>query len=93
MNASTPAADLTRFLTLSDTAVLLGISTQRARALVRSGELPAIQIGTDGPWRVERVVLESYIEAMYEATRRASLWQQSDFATIAEPTFGERRWS
>ena len=34
-----------RFLTLSDVAEELQVSLSQVRALVRSGELPAIQIG------------------------------------------------
>jgi hypothetical protein len=55
---------------------------------VRSNELPAIRIGGGKVWRVERVVLESYIEAKYEEARRMSLWQQSDFANIPELSGG-----
>jgi excisionase family DNA binding protein len=75
---------LGRFLTLADTAEILNISAGQAYALVRSGELPAIKIGAGGHWRVERVVLETYIEAMYEESRRASLWNQSDFGNVTE---------
>lgn len=75
---------LGRFLTLAGTAEILTISASQAYDLVRSGELPAIKIGASGQWRVERAVLESYIEAKYEETRRMSLWNQSDFASIAE---------
>jgi excisionase family DNA binding protein len=82
---------LARFLTLADTAELLNITTDEAYALVRSGELPAIRIGARGVWRVERAVLESYIGAMYEATRRMGMWNQGDFANVLEPAFGERR--
>lgn len=91
MNDATPADGLGRFLTLADTAELLSISTSEALALVRSGELPAIRVGSSGKWRVERSVLESYIEAMYEETRRMSLWNQSDFASLSEPAFGQPR--
>lgn len=91
MNDATPAEGLGRFLTLADTAELLSISTSEALALVRSGELPAIKVGANGKWRVERSVLESYIEAMYEETRRMSLWNQSDFASLSEPAFGKPR--
>ena len=83
MTHSDPAG-LARFLTLADVATVLAISVHQAYALVRSGELPAIKIGASGQWRVERAVLESYIEAKYEETRRMSLWNQSDFASIAE---------
>lgn len=91
MNDATPAEGLGRFLTLADTAEVLSISTTQAYALVRSGELPAIKVGAHGQWRVERAVLESYIDAMYEQTRRMSLWNQSDFASLSEPAFGDRR--
>ena len=75
---------LGRFLTLADTAEILNVSASQAYALVRSGELPAIKIGAGGHWRVERTVLETYIEAMYEESRRMSLWNQSDFANVTE---------
>ena len=54
-----------RFLTLSEVEEVLAISARQAYALVRSGELPAIQIGGKGVWRVEAQVLEEYIEARY----------------------------
>jgi excisionase family DNA binding protein len=73
-----------RFLTIADTAEVLNISANQAYLLVRSGELPAIKIGNSGRWRVERSVLESYIEAKYEETRRLNLWNQSDYAGIPE---------
>jgi len=76
--------ELGRFLTIADTAELLNISTNQAYLLVRSGELPAIRIGGHGSWRVERTVLESFIDAKYEESRRHSLWNQSDFANVAE---------
>ena len=43
-----------RFLTLSDVAEILSVSVAQARAMVRSGELPAIQVGGRGQWRVEK---------------------------------------
>lgn len=80
----TSFASLGRFLTLADTAEILNISAGQAYTLVRSGELPAIKIGAHGQWRVERDVLEGYIAAMYEETRRMSLWQQSEHADLPE---------
>ena len=77
-----------RFLTLADTAEVLSISAAEALALVRTGELPAITLGAAGAWRVERVVLESFIEAKYEEARRISLWEQSDYANIPELSGG-----
>ncbi|SDL85555.1 hypothetical protein SAMN04487913_11613 [Arthrobacter sp. ok362] len=35
---------------------------------MRSGELPAIQIGGRGQWRVESRLLEEYISRGYEKT-------------------------
>ena len=50
-----------RFLTLSDVAEELQVSLSQVRALVRSGELPAIQIGGRNQWRIERTRFEEYI--------------------------------
>jgi len=83
-------AALGRFLTLADTADVLNISASQAYVLVRSGELPAIKVGGHGHWRVECSVLEAYIEAKYEESRRMSLWQQSDYASLSEYSFGLR---
>ena len=88
MNESDSSPSFGRFLTLADTAEILNISASQAYALVRSGELPAIKIGGHGHWRVERSVLESYIEAMYEEARRLSLWNQSDYANLPELSIG-----
>ena len=80
---------LGRFLTLADTAEVLNISASQAYALVRSGELPAIKVGSGGQWRVERDVLEGYIAGKYEENRRRNLWNQAEFADIPE-LFAER---
>lgn len=58
-----------RFLTLSDVTEALNISAAQGYALVRSGELRAIQVGSKGVWRVEASELEAYIERMYAQTR------------------------
>jgi excisionase family DNA binding protein len=55
-----------RFYLLADVAELLNITTVQARALVTSGELPAIQVGGRGVWRVEVDQLEAYIQRKYE---------------------------
>ncbi|TAM67510.1 MAG: DNA-binding protein [Microbacteriaceae bacterium] len=87
MSADNPDA-VGRFLTVADAAEILNVEAADVMALVRSGELPAIRVGTAGQWRVERAVLETYIEAMYEEARRRSLWEQSDFANIPELSGG-----
>ncbi|CAL8898655.1 DNA-binding protein [Kocuria varians] len=60
-----------RFLTLADVAEILSVSVAQARAMVRSGELPAIQVGGRGQWRVEKSKLEEYIQQGYERTEIA----------------------
>jgi excisionase family DNA binding protein len=87
MNDDSPAGGLARFLTLADVAVLLCISTRQAYGLVNSGELPAIRVGAAGHWRIDRAVLEAYIDAKYEETRRHALWNQSDFANVTAHGF------
>lgn len=67
-----------RFLTLADVTEVLNISAPQAYALVRSGELPAIQIGGRGVWRVEATELEAYIQRMYaQARSRAGASEES----------------
>jgi excisionase family DNA binding protein len=58
-----------RFLQLADVAETLSISARQAYALVHSGELPAIQVGGRGQWRVETTELENYIQRKYAETR------------------------
>lgn len=95
MSPATPDDALGRFVTLGDTAEILSITVDEALELVRSGELPAIRVGavastTGGAsmWRVEHSVLEAYIEAKYEETRRMGLWHQAEFANIPELSGG-----
>lgn len=59
-----------RFLTLADLSEQLAISMIQARALVRSGEIPAIQVGGRNQWRIEVSVLEDYIDKKYEENAR-----------------------
>ncbi|MEG9250121.1 helix-turn-helix domain-containing protein [Arthrobacter sp. Soc17.1.1.1] len=58
-----------RFLTLQRVADELNTKHNTIRALIASGELPAIQIGGRGQWRIERVKLEDYISAAYARAR------------------------
>lgn len=54
-----------RFITLEDVRDVLSISSSQAYALVRSGDLRAIQVGGRSQWRVETVELETYIQRSY----------------------------
>ncbi|MGP5715261.1 helix-turn-helix domain-containing protein [Brachybacterium tyrofermentans] len=48
----------------------LSISRAQAYALVRSGQLRAIQVGGRGQWRVSLEELDAYIHRSYEETAR-----------------------
>ncbi|MHA7209575.1 helix-turn-helix domain-containing protein [Arthrobacter sp. MDT1-65] len=54
-----------RFLTILQVADELATKDSTVRALIHRGELPAIQVGGRGQWRVERVKLEEYIADAY----------------------------
>ena len=58
-----------RFYLLADVAEQLNVTTVQVRALVKSGELPAIQVGGRGQWRIEATQLEAYIERKYAETK------------------------
>lgn len=72
-NAERKAEDVAekRFLTLADVGEVLNISSSQTYALVRSGELPAIQIGGRGQWRVESHILEEFIARAYQKSAAA----------------------
>lgn len=59
-----------RFVPLADVAETLSISATQAYALVKRGDLRAIQVGGRGQWRVEVDELEAYIERQYAETER-----------------------
>jgi excisionase family DNA binding protein len=84
------AGEVGRFLSLTDVAEVLSLTAAEVMALVRSGELPAIRLGAIGQWRVEHSVLESFIADKYEETRRMALWNEAEFADVAE-LFGDAR--
>lgn len=76
--------EIGRFLTVADAAELLAVDVATVDELIRSGELPAIRVGSSGPWRVERTQLEVWIDEQYEQTRRHALWNQGEFANVTE---------
>lgn len=88
MDVTYDESHLGRFLTVADTAEVLNVTPAAVMELVRSGELPAIRVGQQGPWRIERNVLESYIDAKYEEARRLSLWEQSQLVDLPEISGG-----
>lgn len=61
-----------RFVPLADVAETLAISAAQAYALVRRGDLKAIQVGGRGQWRVEIDQLEAYIQRQYAEVERSA---------------------
>jgi excisionase family DNA binding protein len=84
--------DVARFLTVADAAEMLNVAPSEIVGLIDTGELPAIRVGRPGAWRIERAELESYIEALYEETRRRAAWNESDLAAIPELSGGRILW-
>ena len=80
-----------RFVPLADVAETLSISAAQAYALVRRGDLRAIQVGGRGQWRVEVDELEAYIQRMYAETER--LATEPGDAAAGAPSRGRRRGS
>lgn len=78
-----------RFVPLADVAETLSISAAQAYSLVRSGELPAIQVGGRGQWRVELTQLEAYIERKYAETRRQVTGQEPASGPVPDPVSGQ----
>ncbi|MDO4239941.1 helix-turn-helix domain-containing protein [Micrococcus sp.] len=68
-----------RFLTLTDVAEVLNVSVSQARALVRTGDLQAIQVGGRGQWRIEESWLDEFVERQRAVTReRVEQWTRED---------------
>lgn len=59
-----------KFMPLEGVQEILSISRSQAYALVRSGELRAIQVGGRNQWRVSESELEAYIEHAYASTAK-----------------------
>lgn len=59
---------LSKMLTLEQVQEILNCKSSLVYALVRSGELPAGQIGGRGIWRVRESDLAAYIDAAYART-------------------------
>lgn len=71
-----------RFLTLTDVSEILNISLSQTRALVKSGELKAIQIGGRNQWRVEITKLDEYIASRYAKAEQIIQAEQTESANL-----------
>jgi len=82
--STSDAGELGRFLSVADAAQMLEVDAATIDGLIRSGELPALRVGDTGPWRIERTQLEFWIDFRLEQTRRSALWEQGEFADVAD---------
>ncbi|MET4143752.1 helix-turn-helix domain-containing protein [Arthrobacter sp. UYCo732] len=57
-----------RFLTVEQTADELNVGVPLIRAIIKSGDLRGIQVGSRGVWRIGRDDIETYIAQAYERT-------------------------
>ncbi|MFD0047022.1 helix-turn-helix domain-containing protein [Pseudarthrobacter scleromae] len=57
-----------RFLTIPQAAEELNVNQNQIRALIKAGELRALQVGGRGMWRIGRQDLEDYIAEAYRRT-------------------------
>lgn len=88
MNDAGTTRSLGRFLTVADTAQQLNISVSSAYALLRSGELAAIRIGSGGQWRVEQSAIDDYIAVRYEEQRLRRRWELPARDLLDAPEWG-----
>nr|WP_282447775.1 helix-turn-helix domain-containing protein [Micrococcus sp. JXJ CY 30] len=66
-------------MTLTDVAEVLNVSVSQVRALVRTGDLQAIQVGGRGQWRIEESWLDEFVERQRAVTReRVEQWTRED---------------
>lgn len=55
------------------------MSVSQVRALVRTGDLQAIQVGGRGQWRIEESWLDEFVERQRAVTReRVEQWTRED---------------
>ncbi|MCP2371355.1 excisionase family DNA binding protein [Agromyces terreus] len=82
--STSEAGELGRFLSVADAAQILDVDSATIIGLIGTGELPALRVGDNGPWRIERTQLEFWIDFRLEEARRSALWQQGEFADVTD---------
>lgn len=83
---SPPNKPSPRFLTIDQIANELNVGLPQVRALLKNGELRAIQIGARGQWRIGVQDFENYIIEAYRQTAErieAGLVEESPVETEA----------
>jgi excisionase family DNA binding protein len=72
------------FYPLARVAEMLSVGLDDVEALVETGELRAIRLGTPPSWRIERAELDAYLADKYEEARRHTLWNGYDLGSVAD---------
>ena len=77
--------EIGRFLTIADAAELLAVDVATVDELIRSGELPAIRVGTLGPVARRAHPARTLHRRPVRGSRAGSpLWNQGEFANVSE---------
>ncbi|MDN3935670.1 helix-turn-helix domain-containing protein [Arthrobacter sp. YD4] len=74
-----------RFLTPPQVAEELNVKPNQVHALIKAGDLRALQVGGRGMWRIGRQDVEDYIERAYRRTaERIAAGEISDDGEIGD---------
>ena len=74
-----------RFLTPTQAAEELNVKPNQIHAMIKAGELRALQVGGRGMWRIGRQDLEDYIAEAYRRTaERIAAGEIDDAGQAAE---------
>jgi len=73
-----------RFCRMDEVAEMFSTSANQIRALLKRGDLRAIQIGGRGQWRIEQAGIDAYVERAYEAAD-ATLTAPHGTGEVTEP--------
>jgi excisionase family DNA binding protein len=72
-----------RFLTPTQAAEELNVKPNQIHAMIKAGELRALQVGARGMWRIGRQDLEDYIAEAYRRT--AAHVAAGELVDVGEP--------
>ncbi|MEV8266650.1 DNA-binding protein [Microbacterium sp. NPDC076911] len=73
-----------RLLAPAQVGELLSLSVDEVMALVMSGQIRGMQVGTPPRWRIDEASVGGYLDDQAEEARRMALWRQSNAASFPE---------
>jgi excisionase family DNA binding protein len=53
---------LPEYLSAAEVSAALHVTVGTARTMMRTGRIPGVRLGGQGPWRVQRAALEKMLE-------------------------------